>query len=199
MQSLADDFEEEYGLLPDPVATFGSELVTAPPTPVLSSSIAGPDPLFIIQLHELIERVGLRDQTHLELSQGSSDSDEPDAAPWSLQAYATRLFERASRKRDQDGGLIDGMGDLRRPAKRQRERDAAATPTLGKRARHDQNGERILGRERAIYSARPKRRKSRSSRPQQLHSPVHTDSSTSPDGQISIMWSANTSADRPTT
>ncbi|KAH7230273.1 hypothetical protein B0J15DRAFT_473152 [Fusarium solani] len=116
-QSLADDFEEEYGLLPDPVATFGSELVTAPPTPVLSSSIAGPDPLFIIQLHELIERVGLRDQTHLELSQGSSDSDEPDAAPCSLQAYATRLFERASRKRDQDGGLIDGMGDLRRPAK----------------------------------------------------------------------------------
>ncbi|WAO91283.1 Hypothetical protein NCS54_00874800 [Fusarium falciforme] len=42
-QSLADDFEEEYGPLPDPVATFGSELVTAPPTP--ASRLASPVPI----------------------------------------------------------------------------------------------------------------------------------------------------------
>lgn len=194
--------------LPDPVATFGAELVTAPSTPVLSSSMADPDPLFISKLHERIENIAslspsrrLRRPILFDLSPlSSSDSDEPDVAPWSLRDYAAKLFERAARKQNQDGGPIDGTADLRRPAKRQREQDATATATSNKRARHKKNGEQILERERAIDPVNSKRRrKTRLSRPQQLHSPAQTDLSNSPDDQISTMSPANTSANRSAT
>ncbi|KAK4072821.1 hypothetical protein Purlil1_13243 [Purpureocillium lilacinum] len=50
-QSLADHLEKEHGPLPDLVATLGSNLITASPTPTVSSSIAGPDQDFVCKLH----------------------------------------------------------------------------------------------------------------------------------------------------
>ncbi|KAH6982334.1 hypothetical protein BKA56DRAFT_656737 [Ilyonectria sp. MPI-CAGE-AT-0026] len=142
-QCLADDYEEEYGPLPDPVATFGSELATAPPTPVLSSSIAEPDPLFINQLHDGIERIAtsssptcLRTSSRVWPHDSSSDSDEPDAAPWSLQAYAARLSERALESPATDGEAIHSKS-------RRQQSDCAnkilITPSP-KRTRCDSNG-----------------------------------------------------------
>ncbi|KAF5020275.1 hypothetical protein F66182_7709 [Fusarium sp. NRRL 66182] len=101
---LADIYEKENGPLQDPVPTFGAALVTAPPSPVLSSSIAGPDPVFLEQLHHSISAIGpcsypkcLR-MSHpvYDPEDSESDSDEGDAAPWSSHSYTSRLLKKAS-------------------------------------------------------------------------------------------------------
>ncbi|KAI9155686.1 hypothetical protein HJFPF1_08275 [Paramyrothecium foliicola] len=119
---LADGYEAEHGPLPDPVATSGSELVTAPPTPVLSSSIAGPDASFIEQLQSrlsllrdsrLPESVAVKPEpvTHESSSHladlSSSDTDDGDDRPWSLKAYASFLFAgRKGMVRDYDNSKL---------------------------------------------------------------------------------------------
>ncbi|KAH6986687.1 hypothetical protein EDB80DRAFT_874723 [Ilyonectria destructans] len=208
-QCLADDFEVAYGPLPDPVATFGSELVTAPPTPVLSSSIAEPDPLFISRLQQSIECIAdsscpkcLQNPSRLDCPQdSSSDSDEPDAAPWSLQAYATRLFERASRNAIKSEE--PATSKPRRPAKRLREQDSMARAPPRKRPRRDQNGpaksEHDSMQERSILPARPERRTRRSTQRQHPHSPPQTSSPTPPASPVFAVWQAGSPPEHSTT
>ncbi|KAF5020212.1 hypothetical protein F66182_7777 [Fusarium sp. NRRL 66182] len=210
-QCLADDYEEEYGPLPNPVATFGSELVTAPSTPVLSSSIAKPDPPFISQLHDSIERIrplsSPKRLQHVSRSDwrqdfSSSDSDEPDAAPWSLHAYAARLFDKASRKHALDGERMDGKPKARYTAKRPREQESMSTPPPNKLLRCDNNGQarakQGLDRQRANYPPRSKICTHQSIRRQQLHSPPQTSSPTPPDNPDLTARQANVSTDRTT-
>ncbi|KAH7308998.1 hypothetical protein B0I35DRAFT_441160 [Stachybotrys elegans] len=117
---LADGYEKRHGPLPDPVATNGSELVTAPPTPILSSSIAGPDPLFVQQLQEKLSKWQDRnlqesDSTPWQpgtrqfsyFSDFSSSDSEEDARhrPWSFEAYARWLL--AGRKGEIEDYEID--------------------------------------------------------------------------------------------
>ncbi|PHH89072.1 hypothetical protein CDD83_6695 [Cordyceps sp. RAO-2017] len=146
-QSLADDYEEEYGPLPDPIPSFGAELVTAPSTPVLSSSIAGPDALFVSQLQQGLGC--LEDPPRLKclhrpaaswdgLQFSSSDTDDPDVAPWSLQEYAAKLFARASRKAAMGGERMRSRA--MHQAKQVRDEESSTKrASLRKRRRCDQD------------------------------------------------------------
>ncbi|PNY29669.1 Uncharacterized protein TCAP_00413 [Tolypocladium capitatum] len=166
---LADAFEEEYGPLADPVATFGSELVQAPSTPVMSSSMAGPDPMFISGIQLRLE--GLEDPPSLKCLQkshravslsplSSSDTDvDPDTAWSAFKAYAIMLLERAAQKR------------------KLREQDSMARAPPRKRRRSDQNGSAEPDHDATLKStspARPERGMRRSTWRQNLHGPPQT-------------------------
>ncbi|KAF5023172.1 hypothetical protein F66182_4769 [Fusarium sp. NRRL 66182] len=111
-QCLADNYEKHHGVSApitrdeasvfiaqprdDPLPTFGAKFVTAPPTPVISSDLVGPDPRFIEELERCLGLIGSdsdpRDQCDLF---SESDSDGEDVAPWSSRDYAVRLFKRS--------------------------------------------------------------------------------------------------------
>ncbi|KAF5020093.1 hypothetical protein F66182_7881 [Fusarium sp. NRRL 66182] len=105
-QTLADSFEKEHGPLPDPVATNGAGLITAPSTPVLSSCVAGSDPAFIWQLEQISILLQHSSQpTCLKRSppnaydpffDSSSESDQEDEE--TVQEWAARLLKMSARK-----------------------------------------------------------------------------------------------------
>ncbi|RSL86487.1 hypothetical protein CDV31_016392 [Fusarium ambrosium] len=186
---ISTDILTNTGPLADPVATSGSKLVTAPPTPVLSSSIAGPDPLFIDQLNDHIEKIGasclpkcLQDPSRRARSEDlSSDSDEADAAPWTLKEFAIKVFRRAPKKQVMDKAPFDRKRKLG-------QQESRLTPRPVKHPRRVKNGlarpGQILTQERSESPPMPKIRTNRPIQGQQLHSPPQTNPPTPPSGPI---------------
>nr|CEG03383.1 unnamed protein product [Fusarium acuminatum CS5907] len=109
---LADLYEQECGVclafikipfeanksllqpLPDPVPTFGAELITAPSTPVLSASMAGPDLDFLEKLDQSIN-VAFATPIPDYQNDSESSSDDEDCAPWSPRAHAAWFLKMA--------------------------------------------------------------------------------------------------------
>ncbi|KAG8670721.1 hypothetical protein FPOAC1_003956 [Fusarium poae] len=115
---LADLHERESGPLPDPVPTFGADLITAPSTPVLSASIAGPDLDFLEKLDQSINvafATPIPDYQNDSESYSESSSDDEDCAPWPSQAHAAWFLKMAPAPRitrkDQKRKLPDKRED----------------------------------------------------------------------------------------
>ncbi|UZP38316.1 hypothetical protein NXS19_006132 [Fusarium pseudograminearum] len=111
---LADLYEQDCGPLPDPVPTFGADLITAPSTPVLSASMAKPDPDFLKKLDQGIT-VALATLSPDYDNDFNSSSDDEDCAPWSPRAHAALFFEMAPApmvtRKDQKRKCSDGRKD----------------------------------------------------------------------------------------
>ncbi|QPC70476.1 hypothetical protein HYE68_001228 [Fusarium pseudograminearum] len=121
--------------LPDPVPTFGADLITAPSTPVLSASMAKPDPDFLKKLDQGIT-VALATLSPDYDSDFDSSSDDEDCAPWSPRAHAAWCFKMAAAPRvirkDQKRKCSNGRKDKHSVQYTQPHKRARRITKLGK-------------------------------------------------------------------